>query len=176
MATNKIVMTGSAGAHGAALLFAAKEAEIRARFLPEFVAGLEELDKVQVTDIEDYVTIDEIFFWPIGQRGVLGAFFEMGKQIKTGFDIFQEAIPLSQEVIEMCERYDINPYRLEDTGNYLILTSNSEDLCARLGAGGISATVVGEMRRDKQKRILIDSEEVTYLQRQQELELDKIQG
>ena len=174
MPVNKIVMTGTAGAYGASLLFALKEGEIRERFLPEFVKGLEDASQIQVETIDDFLSEQESFTVPIGKRGVLGAFFEMGKKLKVGFDIFQEAIPLSQEVIEMCEKYDINPYRLEDQGNYLIVTSSSEDLCARFQEAGIQATVVGVQRPDKEKRIIIDAEEVTYLQRQQELELEKL--
>jgi len=74
---------------------------------------------------------------------------------------------------EICERYDLNPYRLFSTGCLLFSADNGGDLVHALKEQGIHAAVIGKVTGGI-KRIIDHGESVGYLDRPSEDELYKV--
>ena len=92
---------------------------------------------------------------------------------KRGFRIDFAKIPLLQETIEFANYYDTDPYKMKSLGSLLAVTDNADRLIERLEDGGIPAVRIGELTDDRDK-ILINGEEIRYLDLPQPDELLKI--
>ena len=79
-------------------------------------------------------------------------------------DVELRRIPIRQETIEVCERLDVDPYKLEAKGSVLIGTAQGDALVRELEAHGIHAAVIGYA--DSGNDRLLHSGEITrYLER-----------
>ena len=67
-----------------------------------------------------------------------------------------------QEIIEICEIFDVNPYELESCGALLMTADNGHDIIKILSDAGIKASVIGRTTADHNK-ILRNDDEVRYL-------------
>ncbi|MFR8164972.1 MAG: AIR synthase [Enterocloster sp.] len=56
-------------------------------------------------------------------------------------------IPVSQEIIEVCELFDLNPYRLRSGHCMLMVSDHGWDLAERLREMGAEAAVIGKVER-----------------------------
>lgn len=97
-----------------------------------------------------------------GDGGILAALWDLSAAAGCGFEADLRKIPLRQEVIEICELLDRNPYRLNAKGCLLMTAGNGEQAAAALGGMGIRCSVVGWMDRTKGKK-LHSGEILTYL-------------
>ena len=84
-------------------------------------------------------------------------------------------IPVRQETIEICERFDLNPYRLFSEGALLIGTQNGAELELFCRQKGIPAAVIGKAVKGND-RLLYSGENCRYLERPAEDELTKFPG
>ncbi len=80
----------------------------------------------------------------------------------TGLEVDLKKIPIRQEMVEICEFYDENPYMIPAEGVLLIVTSSGSHLVRGCKEAGIMAAVIGQIRED-QDRIVINGEERRYL-------------
>lgn len=64
----------------------------------------------------------------LGTGGVLAGLWKMAEAGETGIQADLRKIPVRQETIEICERFDLNPYRLFSEGALLIGTQNGRSL------------------------------------------------
>lgn len=97
------------------------------------------------------------------QGGIYAALWDLAEAAHIGLDVDFRAIAVSQEIIEVCEKYDINPYELDSTGCLLM---TAEDGCAIvdiLEQNGIPATVIGRTVAGND-RIIRNREETRYLE------------
>lgn len=104
------------------------------------------------------------------QGGIYAALWDLAESAHMGIDIDFRAIAVRQEIVEVCERYDINPYELDSTGCLLM---TSDDGCATidiLNTYGIDATVIGRLTKGNE-RIIRNREEVRYLEAPKQDEL-----
>ena len=97
-----------------------------------------------------------------GDGGILAALWDLSVEAKTGFEADLRKIPLRQEVIEVCELVDANPYRLHAKGCILFTARNGEAAKKALEDEGIPCTVIGWMDRTKGRK-LHSGEILTYL-------------
>lgn len=91
----------------------------------------------------------------------------------TGIRFSLRKIPIKQETIEICERYDLNPYRLFSTGCLIFTADNGGDLVNAFGKQGMEAAVIGKVT-DGIKRIIDHGETIGFLDRPTEDEIYKI--
>ena len=84
-----------------------------------------------------------------GDGGILAALWDLSVEAKTGFEADLRKIPLRQEVIEVCELADVNPYRLHAKGCILFTARNGETAKKALEEEEIPCTVIGWMDRTK---------------------------
>lgn len=107
------------------------------------------------------------------EGGVFGALWELAQSSGVGLVIDLKKIPVKQETIEVCEYFDINPYKMLSGGSLLITTDRGTDLVSNLCRQGISATIIGKTTQGND-RIIMNDDEVRYLEPAREDELYKV--
>lgn len=98
----------------------------------------------------------------VSEGGIFAALWDMAEAAKVGLDIDFKKISVKQEIIEICEIFDVNPYELESCGALLMTADNGHDIIKRLADAGIRAEVIGRTTSDNNK-LLRNEDEVRYL-------------
>jgi len=109
---------------------------------------------------------------PSGQGGILKTLWDLSGAYETGIQFSLRQIPVKQATIEICERLELNPYRLYSRGCYLLVGDHGGQMVKALEQAGIPAQVIGKVNRGIAREIL-GGESVGYLDRPQPDELDK---
>lgn len=154
-----IVMTKWAGLEGTAIISAEKESELRAKFYGPLVdRALDHKNYISVLP-ESRIALENgaVAMHDATEGGVFGALWELGASAGVGMAVDLELIPLKQETIEICEHFDINPYKLISSGVLLIITDQGRELVEALKAEGIDGTVIGRTT-DKNDREVIQGD------------------
>lgn len=102
----------------------------------------------------------------VSEGGIFGALWELAERAGVGLTIDMKKLPLRQETVEVCECCNVNPYTLLSGGSLLMTAEDGQGLAAALAAEHIPAVVVGKVT-DSRDRLLINGEEVRYLDRPQ---------
>lgn len=79
----------------------------------------------------------------LSEGGVYGGLWELAQHAGVGLEIFLKKIPIRQETVEICNFYDIDPYRLLSGGSLLVSAGNGNRIAQRLLEAGIPAAVIG---------------------------------
>lgn len=80
----------------------------------------------------------------------------------VGIEVDLRQIPVKQEIIEICELFNVNPYILDSMGCLLMTCENGCDIINMLHQNGIEAAVIGKIT-DGNNRIIHNTEEDRYL-------------
>lgn len=102
----------------------------------------------------------------VSEGGIFGALWEFAEGAGVGLTIDLKKLPLRQETVEVCEYCNVNPYELLSGGCLLMTSEDGATLVSALEAEGIPAVAVGKVT-DSNDRILINEEEVRYMDRPQ---------
>lgn len=62
------------------------------------------------------------------EGGILSGLWKMAEASGVGLDVDLRRIPIRQETIEVCERLDVDPYKLESEGTVLLGTGQGDAL------------------------------------------------
>lgn len=98
------------------------------------------------------------------EGGVLSALWKMAEASQVGLTADLRKIPICQETIEICEKFDINPYRMLSQGAVLIGIRGGEALVQKLHNCKIQAAVIGQTNSGND-RLLYSGENARYLER-----------
>lgn len=98
----------------------------------------------------------------VSQGGIFAALWDMAEVSGVGIDIDLRKIPVKQEIIEICEMYDINPYQLQSAGCLLMTFTDGYGIVDILAEQGIRASVIGKTISGNDK-IIHNLDEVRYL-------------
>ncbi len=98
----------------------------------------------------------------VSQGGIFAALWDMAEASGVGIDIDLRKIPVKQEIIEICEMYDINPYQLQSAGCLLMTFADGYGIVDVLANAGIEASVIGKTISGNDK-IIHNLDEVRYL-------------
>lgn len=171
----EIVMTKWAGLEGTAIIATAKEEELKQKYSQSFLQGAKDMihhisvvpeariaKEVGVTSMHD-----------VTEGGIYGALWEIGAASNVGMEVDINKILLRQETVEICEYYDLNPYKLISSGCMLIVTDKANLLVKRLEEEGIPASVIGHITADND-RLVRNQEERRYLEPAKSDELYKV--
>ncbi|MGF7141998.1 hydrogenase maturation factor [Anaerotaenia torta] len=152
----EIVMTKWAGLEGTAIIAAAREEELRARYSRSFLEGarkmINHISVVPEARIARECGVTSMH--DVTEGGIFGALWEIGAASRVGMEIDLKKILLKQETVEICEFYDINPYMLISSGCMLMVTDRANYLVDRLEAGGIDAAVIGRITEGNDRMII----------------------
>lgn len=163
----RICVAGPIGYEKAQALFREHQELIRKRFSRNFLLCFEKIRekripcfKAELAESADSV----LYISEISEGGLFGALWKACTAVSgdrpAGCRVDMEAVPIAQEIIEICELFDENPYEISSCGAYVILLDEdapegNDDLLAQ-------ATVIGRITGDP-KRILVHHDAERYL-------------
>ena len=111
--------------------------------------------------------------YAMGEGGFLSALWKMAEASEVGLEADFRKVPIRQETIEVCEIFDLNPYKLQSDGAVLIGIRGGEALVQRLRNEGFMAEIIGQTNSGND-RLLYSGGNVRYLERPAEDELYRI--
>lgn len=173
-AGQELVVAGFAGQSGSAAIAAARRQELLRWFSSEYLdlAALRpEDERLRQSDFWEQFDVTE---WePAGEGGILTAIWNLSGAYETGVSFSLRRIPIRQETVEICERFELNPYRLYSRGCYLLAAENGGRLVEALAACQIPAQVIGTVNRGIAREMKIQ-DDWGFLERPQPDEIRKV--
>lgn len=170
-----IVMTKWVGLMGTAILARRFNEELCTRYARPFIDGAKRFDVYRSIRSEAAVAVQSgvAAMHDISEGGIYGALWEMGLCSGVGLDIELKNIPIRQETVEVCEFFDVNPYKLLSTGSLLLAAEDGGALVRAIQQAGVEAAVIGRAT-DSNDRVLVYEEERRYLEHTQTDELWRV--
>lgn len=167
-----IVATKWVGLEGTSILAREKEEELRTRYAQPFIDKakifgqmMSILPEAAVATLSGASAMHDV-----SEGGVFGALWEMAESAGVGLEIDLKKIPIRQETIEICEFFDVNPYKLLSGGSLLIATEDGNGLVMELEKANIPAVIIGKATEGND-RVLINEDERRFLETAQTDEL-----
>lgn len=165
LAGASIVMTRWMAMSGAARIAEEHRDELLGRY-PSFIVddamALEQFYNV-IPEAAVAVNSGALRVQAISDGGVFAGLWELADRDGVGLEVNLHDIPVRQESIEVCEFFDINPYKLESDGSILIVTNEPDELIGKLTAIEVQATQIGRITEGLD-RVLIADEERRFLE------------
>ena len=118
---NELVVAGAIALYGTAQIAREKHEILREHFSEGFLREAENLRTLYGT--ADEINVKEAgatAFYAMGEGGFLSALWKMAEASQVGLEMDFSKVPIRQETIEICEIFDINPYKLNSEGAVLI--------------------------------------------------------
>ena len=181
-----IVMTGYAGLRGSVILAYEKYDILRKRYPDSFLEEAKRQEGLlrQIPEAEPAGKPDDGRAYSFAEKSIEGMYFlskggvfaglwNMGKAAGVGLKVYLKSIPVKQETVEICNYFDVNPYRMQSEGSCLLLTANGGRLRNRLRESGFFSEVIG-ITTENNDRVVINGEEKRYLEKHYEDALDLI--
>ncbi|MGN0317160.1 MAG: AIR synthase related protein [Lachnospira sp.] len=161
-----IIMTRHIGISGIRRIIELKGEEILKVYMPEVIeraAGREE-DMLVCGAVNALKEAGfNLYMHDVSEGGIFAALWDMAEYGNVGLSIDFRAIRVCQEIIEICEMFNVNPYCLESLGCLLMTSENGCDILNTLNACGIEAAIVGRTT-DGNQRIIHNQEEDRFME------------
>ena len=160
-----VVMAGSVAVGGTAILAEKYKDKLSEKFTNSFVADcIKLMDFISVEKIaKTAIEYGAVSMHNISDGGTFGAIWELASSAELGITVNIPDIPVWQQVIEVAEVLDINPYLLEGTGSMLVVCRKGSEMVEKLNEEGIIAGVIGTIT-DSNDRIALHGDETRYLE------------
>lgn len=171
-----IVMTKWMALGGTSVIAREKTEELTKKLPSYYVADAQELGCFYSIASEAAVAMKPagtVAMHDVAGGGLFTALWELGEKLGMGCRIELNSIPIRQETIEVCEVFDINPYRLRGDGSLLIVTEDSKALIEELATHNILGTVIGQTT-ECIDRVVIREDENRFLEPANGDELNKV--
>ncbi|MCR5526565.1 MAG: AIR synthase family protein [Lachnospiraceae bacterium] len=159
-----IVVTKWIGLEGTSIIAREKKDELLKRFAPDFIEAAEQFDRfLSVVDEAGIAVKHGVHaMHDVTEGGIFGALWDIAEASEIGIEIDLKSIPVKQETIEICNHFDINPYKLISSGSMLIAAEDGYGLVRELEKNGINAAVVGKATEGND-RVLLNNDERRFL-------------
>lgn len=169
-----LVVAGFAGLAGTVILTREKRTSLERWFSGEYLDMIMSHERVaQSRNLEYWKRFGVTECEPAGEGGILTALWNLSGAFETGIEFSLRQIPVKQETIEICERLELNPYRLYSKGCFLLVADNGGHTVEALAREGIFAQVAGRVKSGIAREIL-SAEGHGYLDRPQPDEMKKV--
>lgn len=162
-----ILMTKWVGLYGGAVLAQLKEDELATRYPLSYVRKaasymadtslMPELSVIEAAVAENPDCI--LAAHDVSNGGVFGALWQMLSACNCGARLAVEKMPVKQEIIEVSEYFDINPYMMNGQGSMLLVAQNGQELKDAFMQAGIMANVIGTTTKEKDRVVMVGEEE-----------------
>lgn len=174
----ELVMAGYAGFVGTCRIGEYKREELLERFPSSF---LETLDHEETYSVRGWMEGERsqqdgsvTAYEYAEEGGVLAALWNLSGIYNAGITVNLRAIPILQITVEICELYELNPYRLLCGNCVLMSTDRGGRLAGCLKDGGIPAAVIGRADEGIARQIIQEEGAAGYLERPKPDELFKL--
>ena len=171
-----LVVAGAIGKAGVKAALSEKETEIQARFPGWFVERTREAAEKELKLTPEILDALGATEWEyVKEGGILAALWNLSGAYERGISFDMRKIPMEQELVEICELLDLNPYRLLSGECVLMAADNGGDVVNALAERGILAAVIGKAERGIARK-MTGLGTTGYLERPQPDEILKITG
>lgn len=101
----------------------------------------------------------------VTEGGVLGAVYELCEASGVGVELYEQEIALGKEQKEICELFQIDPFRSVGAGSLLIScdSTRSMDVITHLKAENIEAKIIGQTKKRSEGKKIIESKQTREL-------------
>ena len=170
-----LVVTKWIGLEGTAMIAKAGKKALTSKYPASFIDDAIDFKELVLTAKEAAVAIKSgaIAVHDLSEGGFFAGLWEMAERAGTGLKVDLKCIPVRQETIEICEFYEINPYRLLSGGALLIAAKDGDGMVNALNEAGIPAAVIGTLESGN-NRIIVNADESRFLERPQPDEIHKV--
>lgn len=174
LAGQEIIITKWIGLEGTADLAARNQEELLTRYPAYMVEEAAAFDRYYsiLPEAATAVKSGGCTMHDISEGGVFAALWEMAEGAGVGLTIDMKKLPLRQETVEVCEFCNVNPYELRSGGSLIIASPEGTTVVEALAAEGIPAVIVGRFT-DSNERLILNEDEVRYMDRPQRDEIYK---
>ena len=143
-----LVVAGAIAKKGARAAVDKKREVLESRFSGLFLWKLEEALNEKLNLTPELMASAGATEWEyIEEDGILAALWNLSGAYAQGITFSLLKFPVRQEIIEVCELLDLNPYRLWSGECVLMAADHGEDLVERLAEEGIFAKVIGKVEK-----------------------------
>lgn len=169
-----LVVAGVIGKTGVQAALKKKRKILEARFSDAFMRRLSAALDEKLNLTEEILESCGATEWEaVGEGGILAALWKISGAYEQGITFSLLKIPVCQEMIEVCELFDINPYRLWSGECLLMSVAHGADAVETLKAHRIRAAVIGKVEHGIARK-MTGVGGTGYLERPQPDEIDKI--
>ena len=169
---DKVVILGDAGEYGAAMITDKKREEMTSRFsdsyMEQIVAGYNRdkdiMNTICIAELaKELVQAGAIYIHDVTFGGIYRTLLETSEYSGLGIQVRHEDIPIKQSTIEVCEFWNLNPYKLLGIGGIVAVFRGEEgEIIEKInnlkltesGKSDISIRVAGELTGSKERLIL----------------------
>ena len=178
---DELIVAGPVAAEGTAWITENNYERLREVFAERFLEDARRLPDVYGTGMEE----ENNKVWEMaakagasarylmGEGGFLGALWKMAEASGVGLEVDLRSVPIRQETIEICEIFDVNPYKLLSGGSVLLGIQGGDAFVQELRREGIMAAVIGQTNSGND-RLLYSGGNARYLERPAEDETKKL--
>lgn len=143
-----LVVAGCIGKAGALAAMEKRKEALEARFHGVFLDRLKMAAEKSLDLPQEFFEDPGVTEWEyVEEGGILAALWNISGAYEQGISFSLLKIPVSQEIIEVCELFDLNPYRLRSGQCVLMVSDHGWDLAERLREMGAEAAVIGKVER-----------------------------
>lgn len=169
-----LVAAGFTGLSGTVKIAEERKEELLSWFSSDYISRILKIEtSIPAINEVDFKESGATEWEPVREGGIFKALWDLSGAYRLGIRFDLRKIPVRQETIEICERYDLNPYRLFSDGCFILAADHGLDLVTTLTKHGLNATVIGKVT-DGIKRIIVHEESIGYLDRPAKDELYKV--
>lgn len=168
-----LVVAGYAGLAGTVKLAEAAKEELSRWFSDEYMEEIADVAPLCPVSPEFWRSCGAAEWEPAGEGGILTAIWNLTGAYETGVEFYLRQIPMRQETVEVCERLELNPYRLYSRGCVLLTADNGGQLVRILAEKYIPAQVIGRVNKGIAREMIVQ-EGRGFLERPQPDEITKV--
>ena len=168
-----LVVAGYAGLAGTVKLAEAAKEELSRWFSDEYMEEIADAAPLCPVSPEFWRSCGAAEWEPAGEGGILTAIWNLTGAYETGVEFYLRQIPMRQETVEVCERLELNPYRLYSQGCVLLTADNGGQLVRTLAEKNIPAQVIGRVNKGIAREMIVQ-EGRGFLERPQPDEITKV--
>lgn len=171
-----LVVAGYIARKGAKLTAEIKRQELSLWFAGDYLE--------QIISYEDLKLSGNLELWkefgatecePVEEGGIWAALWNLSGAYDVGIEFTLQQVPVKQETIEICERYDLNPFRLLSDNCVVLTADNGLRMVGKLAQSGVPAAVIGHINPGS-KREVYNGEIRGFMERPGKDEIYKIQS
>lgn len=152
------------------------EERLSSRFSPDFIDQMREKAGQKINITAELLMEWKASEWEFAEEGgIFAALWNLSGAYEQGISFSLEKIPVHQEIIEICEIFDLNPYRLWSGECVLAAADHGADLAAEMEGRGILAAVIGKVETGITRKV-ISAGGMSYLERPQPDEIEKLRS
>lgn len=171
-----LVIAGAIGKIGVQTTVRERKEELSGRFTEDFIREALAQTELQQNLTPELLSLLGATEWEyVEEGGILAALWNISGAYEQGIHVELLKIPVKQELIEICEVFDLNPYRLRSGGCYVAVADHGWDMVKKLEELGIESAVAGKVEKGIARKIETAGG-IGFLERPQPDELYKITG